>query len=401
MEDAGPEIKYDGDVVTDITSFSMVQNIFEGRKKITWSQIETLDSIIQLLVFYDNVWIVEPFTYGGSLDINSQEILNTLIQKKIIKQFSQISSSTRTDFESQFQEIQEIIAPLTLEGYEREHSDIASDLQTYEENFGLMKHERAKELADHVHLDHSLIPLTANLLRANFYFKLVQRMKEESNKIVTYSPNVLRTSLVDDIIRHRKERIHNEVNRVLRDCIHKIKDFEMKEVEKLNDTFYTDFELELPLLTALILDQCDNKADFFDQVLLMRDDRDAVRMRKWIKGFQLDLTKGDQNKGDRKRLKEYLTQLNEIMKSLEVTQSNKVKLINIISKPSWIEASSSVALGNALPLAVQSIKEIGDASLNYSLKRDFYLLFKMRRDAEKISFSKSRLEKLFNIKICP
>ena len=170
MEDAGQEVKYDGDVVTDITSFSMVQNIFEGQKKITRSQIETLDSIIQLLVFYDNVWIVEPFTYGGTLDINSQEILDTLIQKKVIKPFPQIGSSTRTDFESQFKEIQEIIHPLTLEDYERAHSDIASDLQTYEENFGLMKHEKVKDLADLVHLDYSLIPLTANLLRANFYF---------------------------------------------------------------------------------------------------------------------------------------------------------------------------------------------------------------------------------------
>jgi hypothetical protein len=120
--------------------------------------------------------------------------LNTLIQKKIIKQFPQTDSSTRTDFESQFKEIQDIIHPLTLEGYERAHSDIASDLQTYEENYGLMKHEKVKNLADFVHLDYSLIPLTANLLRANFYFKLIQRMKNESNKIVTYSPNVLRTS---------------------------------------------------------------------------------------------------------------------------------------------------------------------------------------------------------------
>lgn len=395
MEDAGQEVKYDGDVVTDITSFSMVQNIFEGQKKITRSQIETLDSIIQLLVFYDNVWIVEPFTYGGSLDINSQEILNTLIQKKVIKPFPQIGSSTRTDFESQFKEIQEIIHPLTLEDYERAHSDIASDLQTYEENFGLMKHEKVKDLADLVHLDYSLIPLTANLLRANFYFKLIQQMKKESNKIVTYSPNVLRTSLVDDIIYHRKKRVNDEINRVLRDCINKIKDFEVKEVEKLNNTFYTDFELELPLLTALILDQCNSRADFLDQVLLMRDDSDAVRMRSWIKDFQLDLARGD-----RKRLKEYLAQLDEIMKNLEVTQSNKAKLINIISKPSWVEASSSAALGNVLPLAFQSIKEIGDASVNYSLKRDFYLLFKMRRDAEKISFSKSKFEELFNVEVC-
>ncbi len=395
MEDGDPRVTYDGDVVTDITSFSMVQNIFEGQKRINRSQIETLDSIIQLLVFYDTLWIVEPFIYGGSLEIDSQEILNTLIQKKIIKQFPQIDSSTRTDFKSQFKEIQEIIHPLTLEDYERAHSDIASDLQTYEENFGLMKHENVKDLADLVHLDYCLIPLTANLIRANFYFKLVQRMERESNKIVTYSPNVLRTSLVDDIIHHRKKRANDEINRVLRDCINKIKDFEIKEVEKLNNNFYTDFELELPLLTALILDQCNNKADFFDQVLVMRNDRDAVRMRRWIKDFQLDLAKGD-----RKRLKEYLAQLDEIMKSLEVTQSNKAKLINIISKPSWVEASSSAALGNVLPLAFQSIKEIGDASLNYSLKRDFYLLFKMRRDAEKTSFSKGKFEELFNVEVC-
>lgn len=104
------EVRYEGDVITDITSFSMVQNIFDGKKEVTRSQIETLDSIIQLLVFYDTIWVVKPALFGKEVAIESQEILNTLIRDGVIHQLPELPSDFAGDPETQFREIQEIIA---------------------------------------------------------------------------------------------------------------------------------------------------------------------------------------------------------------------------------------------------------------------------------------------------
>lgn len=396
MRDKNQNIKYDGEVLTDITSFSMIQNIFDGQKTVNKSQIETFDSIIQLLVFFEGVWIVEPFIYGGNIEIESQEILNELIRKKIVNQFSQNGSDSYSSFKSQFEEIKEIISPLTLDNYQKCHSNIVSDLQLYEENFSLSKNEDARKLADLVNLDYSLIPLTANLLRSNFYFKLVQQMKNKENKLISYSPNLLRSSLIDDIINHQKSELEVKINKILRDQIKTIEGFELKNIEDINKRFYTDYEMDLPLLTALILDQCKSKDDIFDEILTLRKDSNAIKMRKWLTNVQIALYQPK----SRKNFNTYKAQLEDISQNFESTKSNKAKLINTLTKPAVIEASAaSAASSNFLPLIVQGIKELGDTSLNYLLRRDYYLLFKMRSKAEDISFSKREFEKIFGCQI--
>ena len=399
MGDKDQGIKYDGDVLTDITSFSMVQNIFDGQKKINRSQIETLDSIIQLLVFYDSVWIVEPFIYGGDIEIKSQEILNTLIQKKVIKQFPQIGSDSQAGFISQFEEIQKIISPQTLDEYKKTHSTIASDLQTYEENFGLTKNEKAKKLADLVHLDHSLIPLTANLLRANFYFKLVQMMEVKNNKIITYSPNVLRTSLVDDVKKYQDKKISNNIHLILKEQLDNITAPQKERMKYLAKKTYSDIELKLPLLTALAIDQCKNKADFFDQILELRKDPDAKRIREWLKEFQNDISNNKDENVERK-----IRQLEKFSKSLGAESSNKAKLINCIRDPALIAATvASVVSESPIPVVawagVKFGKEFGIPLIDPFLNKDLCLLFNWRKRATTVSFKKETFEKLFNVKI--
>lgn len=391
MEEKYQDVKYEGEVLTDITSFSMVQNIFDGQREVNKTQIETFESIIQLLCFFDSIWIVEPFIYGGDIKIESQELLNELIKSKFVKQFPQTDSDSQTSFVSQFNEIQDIIAPLKIKDYLNLHKDIEFDLRIYEENFGLANNENAKKLADLVNIDYNLIPLTANLLRTNFYFKLVKEIKKNENRLISYSPNVMRSALVNDIIHHQKERVSNEINRILQDKLNEIKNSEFKDINALNKHLYQEYEMELPLLTALILDQCSNKGDVLDQIMILRNDSDVVRMRKWLKNVQIDLYNGN-----RKLLKERCAELEDISRGLEISKSNKAKIISFLSKPSFIEATATSAVTvNPLPLIIQGFKELGDSSLKYLLKRDYYLLFKLRSKAEEISFSKNKLEEIF------
>lgn len=285
---------YDGDVLTDITSFSMIQNIFDGEKKeINRSQIDSLDSIIQLLIFYDNIWIVEPSIYGGDVGTESQIILNTLIEDDVIKQVPQLHSGNDTDFDTQIQEIKKIIETEDFGIYYQKHPEIIHDLQIYDQNFCLTTNKKAIELADRAHLEHKYIPLCANLLRANYYFKHIQQMKHDEGKIITYSPNVLRNSLVKDIIRHQDAMITNNIDKILQDQLASV-ELSVKKRKKIRgQVFENDLTVELPLMTTVLVDECKNKDDFFDHIFTWREDPDTINIRKWLKKLQNDLSTGN------------------------------------------------------------------------------------------------------------
>ncbi|WP_321507679.1 hypothetical protein [uncultured Methanoregula sp.] len=411
MDEYNREGKYDGDVLTDITSFSMVQNIFDGQKKINDLHIKTLDSIIQIIIFYENVWTVEPFIYGGKIEINSQEILNTLIQEKIVKQVPQVNSDTHEGFKTQFKEVLEIISPCkTLEDYNKKHSEISSDLRQYEKNFSLTQHEKAKELADSIHLDHSLIPLAANLLRTNFYFNTVKRMEKENNKIVTYTPNILRTPLVTEIIKRQNERNKKSIEHIIQKQLDLVVASEKERRRRfLNQDANGAFELELPVLTGIIVDQCSKKEDFFDQILEWRNDNNAVRFRNLLKKLQTDIHSNNTDNYDN-----YNEKFDSLSKSMEVKSKLKVDLVGCLSNPALaIPAaggiSASLATQNPYPAlsaaplvfdaSIKIAKNLGDHFIKYLMNRDLYLFIKMRESAKKPSFEKKNFEHLFNVEI--
>jgi hypothetical protein len=403
MENPNPKVKYDGDVFTDITSFSMIQNIFDGQTEINRMHVETLDSIIQLLIFYDNIWTVEPFIYGGKIEIDSQEILNTLIQKKVVKQLPQNNSDTHESFRSQFSEVLEIIHPYSLEQYNKMHSEITANLRQYEKNFSLTQHEKAKELADSINLDHRLIPLAANLLRTNYYFKTIQRMKKENNKIVTYCPNVLRSPLVTEIIKHQAQKNKPRIDEIIRKQINLIALSEKDRREFLSQGKNREFELELPVLTGIIVDQCKNKDDFFDQILAWRKDRYAIRMRKLLNQIQIDINNNNTGNYDK-----YNEKLDNLLQTFKAKSTFKANFVSCLTNPSVLAGliAGSTAFfisgdpSSVIPGAVPAATSAALVPLSkFVLNRDLYLLFKMREKAKITSFETEKFEKLFDVKV--
>lgn len=280
------ELVYEGDVLTDITSFSLVQNIFSGSHEVNQLQIETLDTIVQLLVFYDNVWVIEPFTYGAKIEVKSQDILEQLIHEGVVRQFTQISCSNEIDFLAQFKEIEELIYPQSFEEYANTHKELVSNLEIYERNYGFSTQKGAQELANRVNLDYRFIPLVTNMLRANFYFKYLQELKEKEKKSVVYSPNVIRAPLTDEIINRQQRRLEHSINKILHDQIKNIESIKKREMEAINKDLYTSFRMDLPLLTSIILKQCKNRDDFFEEVIKLKRDKSARKLRQWLKKLQ-------------------------------------------------------------------------------------------------------------------
>jgi hypothetical protein len=389
------EIKYDGDVLTDTTSFSMVQNIFDGKKEITKSQIESLDSIIQLLVFYDNIWIIKPALFGADIQTESQEIFNTLIQSKVVNRLPEIPSGEEADPETQLHEINEIINPVSIEKYYELHPGITHDLQIYNQNFDVSKNVKAVEFAKNAHLDKKYLPLCANLLRSNYYLKHVQQIKQKEGKIITYSPNILRTSLVKDIVNHRDNNIHQ----ILHDQITSIESPEKEKRKYLAERAHCNFDLELPLLTAIIVDECKKKDDFLEQILTWRKDPSAIKVRGWMKQFQSDIcNKRLENVG------KHFDKLDNFSKSIGAKSSTKANLVSCLTDQTLIQGGADTIINaNPAPLAAGAIHSLGKnimrPLLNSYFNRDLFLFMKMKEKGEKISFEKDKFEEIFDVTI--
>lgn len=388
-------MKYEGDVLTDTTSFSMVQNIFDGKKEIHKSQIESLDSIIQLLVFYDNIWVIKPALFGKDIATESQEIFNTLIQNKVVNRLPEIQSGEETDFEAQFAEINEIIFPNSIEEYYNSHKDIAYDLQIYNQNFDVSKNQKAVEFAEQAHLDKKYLPLCANLLRSDYYLKHVRQIKQKERKIITYSPNILRTSLVKDIVNHRDNNIHC----ILKDQIASIES-PIKEKRKiLAEKTHCNFDLELPLLTAIIVDECNTKEDFLEQILAWRKDSSAIKIRGWLKTFQSDICNQRIE-----NMSKNVNKLETFKESIGAKSSTKANLVSCFTDPALIGGSTaSIVSANPVPVTAGAIQSVGknliSPYLNSFYHRDLFLFMKMKEKGEKISFEKEKFEQLFDVKV--
>ncbi|MHB8163213.1 MAG: hypothetical protein ACYDDV_02570 [Methanoregula sp.] len=403
-------ITYEGDVLTDITSFSMIQNIFDGQKVINDLHVKTLDSIIQLLIFYENIWTVEPFIYGGKIEINSQTELNKLIQENIVKQITQENSDNEEAFRSHYKEVLEKIKPhRTLEEFHCAHGELISDLQQYEKNFSLTNHQKALELAKSIKLDKKYIPLAANLLRTNFYINTVKQIEKKENKIVTYSPNVLRTPLVENIVKNQNERNKKRIDEIIKEHIDLIETSEKGRRELLTKKGNDDFKFELPLLTGIIVDKCTKKEDFFDNVLAWRKDRDAERMRNLLIQLQIDMRANKPDIYD-----QYNDQIKNLTTAMGAKSNLKADLVGCLSNPTSVipavgGVATAIATQNPLPAwgaaplvldaYIKTAKTLWKPLIDYLMNRDLYLLIKMRETAKKPSYEKDKFERLFGVTI--
>jgi hypothetical protein len=387
------EIKYDGDVLTDVTSFSMVQNIFDGKKEINKSQIESLDSIIQLLVFYDNIWIIKPALFGVDITTETQGVLNDLIQNKVIQKIPEFNIDNQADFETQYNEIEKIISPLSIEEYYDQNNVIANDLQVYNENFNVAQNPKALEFGRLAHLDEKYLPLCANLLRSNHYLKQIQQIKQNEGKIVTYSPNILRTSLVRDIVEQRDDNI----NRLLREQIAKIESPVKEGREYLTQRTHKNFDLELPLLTSIIVSECKNKEDFIPRILAWRKDGDAIKVRGWLKQVQGDICNNRMEK-----IYAHINKLDDYTKSIEAKSTTKANLASYLSDPAFIDGTAASAItSNPIPMAAGVVHSAGKNFLkplmdNYK-NRDLFLFMKMKEKAAKNTCEKEQFERIFGL----
>ncbi len=373
---------FNGESLTDITSFILLQNTIDHPKKVNFSQIKNLDSIIRTIFFYDSTWVLSPTTFGYDIQSPYPDCLNQLIKERIIKVHNPKFCENLKDFKDIFYEMINFILPDTLDTYLLKNEAITSDLLRYENFFKFTTQSSAKELAKQVGItNQSLIPIAANLIRANIYAKSQHEIESQNNSEIVYAPNFIRVPFTDKILKSYENKTKPIIDSIINELT-KIVEIEKEELNKYNNT---RFEMEIPILTLYVLKKCDKPQDILDVIFDMRTDNNIMSMRNWWRKYQNELISPE---ADPEVINECSRQWGNLFRNIK----EKSK-INMRYGP---DIDFSIGLSGGASIGVT--KPCVDL-LTWYKTRDIIFLSDLKDRMDTILYSKKEIERIFGISI--
>lgn len=279
-----PENHYEGEILIDITSFAVAQNFFDKPEKAKLFHLVDIESIIEALLFHDRILVLEPTGFGDDVDIQIPRILAELVEEDIIERYSPEFHTTRPEELSVLlEEIPE------LRNSQRIEIIYLNAFQSYKElakiyDYQFKVHEQTKfirQLKQEGITNESLAPLYGQLTQIKIYIKCLHSLDNKGRR-VPYLPHSARVSLVkeiDNLYESKRLPIARKI----------IKEMELsveQEREALNQTYGSQLELKLPILTTLILSMCKKSSDILDETLNMRRSLKLKRFRNWCNKLQ-------------------------------------------------------------------------------------------------------------------
>lgn len=302
------------EVLTDTTTFTLAQQIFDNPGKTHLNQLRNLDAMIKYLMFYDTVWIIPPTVFGANIHVNTPPLVSTFIDSGIVKEYPPKFYSNTVDFlKDQYEDLKSLIAPNSLKNFCVSHKEIQSDLREYESYYHFSSQKEVQELAHEVGIrDCHLIPPVVHLVRSQIYLQTVQEMKGNSNTVITYSPHFMRASIVDGLLDIRKNKLQELFDSVFKE----LESRERAEREYYSRTYGIRVELDLPILTTTVLDQCTCKDDVVDEIISLRKEKDTKSIRDFFGKIQIAVEDGDFD-----AIKRYDRRLRELLDKLQINSS--------------------------------------------------------------------------------
>jgi hypothetical protein len=386
MNDNISNWEFKGNIFTDITSFSLTQNLFDGKNNINLIDIESFDSTIQLLLFYEKIHVVEPITYCTFLDVEIPEILNELTQKQIVQKIPH-EKYKLWDLISHYNDIEQMTSPDTIKKFSENNPDIISDLLHYQNNFKFVQDERVHHMARNFGLDLKLIPLVVNLFRMGSTISHLKNMESEKNELIAYSPTIIRNSLAETLIKYKKLRYENQSCVYLNNILKKMQESQSSEMKERNYAIpkkYNKCEFDMPILSNWILNNCNKKSDVFDKIIEIRNDGQVRKLRKFTKKLQMDLTKLDYEY-DKDIEDKYFDIYNDIK--------------NTYDQPFSIKGSIHTFINDA-PITVQkALQFFGHKLTDIYFRRQLYFLFEIKKQSKKVTHSKEEFKRIFKVDI--
>jgi len=316
-----PKSHYTGEILTDITSFAIVQTLFDKPEEANLFQFMNLEAVIVSLLFHEKIWIVGPTRFGYDFEVKIPQILKDLIEKDVIEVYSPEFCSDVKDFSSLFDEMRNLIHPNRIETLYSSNKEIENDLKIYELYFGYGKQEGSKELAKQVGvIKEPDISLCAHLVRTNVHIKSLREIEKKSERKISYLPHMARVSLFNEIYNHYYEKKRLPIAKII---IESAELSERKKRKALNQTYGSTLELDIPVLTTMILSQCKKESDILDEVLILRKNTKVRRYRNWCNKFQEAIYNDDY-----KNIEKYHKQLDAITSEYS-EKASKVHLRSI------------------------------------------------------------------------
>lgn len=379
-----PESHYNGEILTDITSFAIVQTLFDKPEEVNLFQLMDLESLIESLLFHEKILIVGPTRFGYDFEVKTPQILEDLIEKDVVEVYSPEFCSGVKDFSTLFDEMRNLIYPERIETLYSSNKEIENDLKIYDAYFGFSKQVGSLQLAKQVGvINEPAISLCAHLVRTNVHIKSLHEIEKKSDRKISYSPHMARVSLLNEICNlYESKRLP-----IARKIIERAELSERQRREALNQTYGSRLELDIPILTTRILSQCRKVPDILDEVLTLRKNSKVRKYRNWCNKFQEAIYSDD-----RKNIEKYDKQL-EAISSEVFERASKVHLRSIPQMDLSL-GEDNIALG-----VLQLISAGYNHLMKYLRRRDIIFLIDLKNRLKNIKHSKDEFEKVFKVKL--
>lgn len=275
--------EYEGEILTDITSFSVVQSLIENPKDASMFQLMNLESIIETFLFHERILIVGPTHFGFKFTVPVPQLLQDLIDKKVVEVYNPSFCSGKEDFIRLCKETYEFLGSDTIGAFYSKHQGIDKEINSYTTYVNYGKQQGSIKLASYFGVTNEQeINLMAHLLRTYIHFKCLHEIEESRKRKISYSPHMARTTLVEEMCKRYENRMKPLARRLMEQM-----NLSDKEIEKsYNEIYGSEFMLDLPILMPWVLSQCRRTEDILDELLSLRDENEVRKYRKWCTGFQ-------------------------------------------------------------------------------------------------------------------
>lgn len=383
---ARPESCYRGEVFADITSFAVAQDFLDKPEKAKLLHLIDTESIIEALLFHERILVLEPTGFGDDVDIRMPQILTELAEEGLVERYVPDFQTTRSEQLSLLlEEIPELRNPQAMKTiYLDAFQDYKQLAQVYEHRFRVPEQTRfMRQLKQEGIADESVAPLYGQLAQIGIYIKSLHSLDSQGRR-VPYMPHSARVSLVKEIDNLYEARNLPVVRRILREMELSVR----QEREVLNQTYGSQLELTLPLLTAVVLSRCKKPSDILDETLNMRRSLQARRFRNWCSKLQNAIYENDV-----KAVKEYHRQLRTVLSELFEEPSGS-RLLRSIPRIAF-----SLSKGRIDSALMDLLSHGYEYLLRYLGRRDLMFLVGLKDRSDGIKRSLDEFERVSGAKL--
>lgn len=379
---SSPRNRYDGEILTDITSFSIAQNFLDNPKEADLFQLMNLESLIETLLFHEKIFIIGPTRFGADFNVPVPSILENLVEKRVIEEYQPDFCSGKNELNALFKETINFIHPDTIETFYSKHKEIEQEINDYTSYVNYGRQKGTIELAKTVGItEEQEINLLAHLLRTNIHFKSLHKLEKKKGKMISYSPHMARMSLVDELCNRYDNRVMPIANRVMAE----LKEYDKTMKSEWNIQTGSKFELDIPLLAPWVFSQCRKLDDVLDEALNIKKTSEVTKFRNWCIKYQEAIYNEDIP-----TMRKYRSEFEAVksMGSIKQILRDAHQIDFSLGEGGDINLTASGIISRGLSYAVNKWKT-----------KDLIFLTNIKNRSENIGYSKGHLERVFKIRL--